>query len=64
LAPTIGVPTLFFTRPRHRAEVLCCCAQGGIVNANPSIRIGPAEHRVFSEVRAIVFSNGFSLPCD
>jgi len=59
-APTIGVPTLFFTRPRHIAEVLCSCAKSGTVNANTSIRMRPAEHRVLLEVRPILFSNGLS----
>jgi hypothetical protein len=58
LAPTIGVATLFFTRPRHIAEVLCSCAKSGTVNANTKIRIRPAEH--FLEIRLIVYSKGLS----
>ncbi len=60
MAQLIGVPTLFFTRPRHITEVLCSCAKSGTVNANTSIRIRPAEHRVLLEVRPIVFSNVLS----
>src|ERR1700733_3192869 len=60
LALAIGAPTLFFTRPRHIAEVLCACAKSGAVKANTSIRISPAEHRVFLEIRPIVFPNSLS----
>jgi hypothetical protein len=60
LALTIGVPPLFFTMPRHIAEVLCSWAKSDTDNANTSIRISPEEHRVLLEVRPIVFSNSLS----